>query len=95
MYSGVIHITRLANLGVEIAAGDLTLILITLSSTSKTISPPCRPEPDGRRSAEISLCCLLDEGVSGVVVEAFMKLIGVIRELGLRVLSSRGSSKYD
>lgn len=84
-----------------IVTGDkgecLTLMLIALSSTNNIVSPAgCLvsdvvDSPAGF-STGLSACL----SVSGVFTEeASMKLVGVIRELGVRGSWLRGRSKYE
>ena len=74
----------------------LTLMLMALSSTSKITSPLDFSVSDGDPFAGIPTDFSADNCASGVLAEeASMKVIGVMRELGVRGSSFRGRSKYE
>jgi hypothetical protein len=82
--------------GVLLAMGSLTLMLMELSSTS-SITFPIRLSSSGADgSTECSMRRSIAESASGVfAMEAFMKLVGVMTEFGVRASSLRGRSKYE
>ena len=69
-------------------------MLIALSSTRRMTSPLCCLSPDADPTAGVPVERSSDAGVSGVsAAEASMKVIGVMRELGVRESGFRGRSK--
>jgi hypothetical protein len=82
--------------GVLLAMGSLTLMLMELSSTSSITFPTRLSSFDADGSTEGSLWRSIAESGSGVfAMEAFMKLVGVMTEFGVRASSLRGRSKYE
>jgi hypothetical protein len=82
--------------GVLLATGSLTLMLMELSSTSRITFPTRESSFGADCSSECSMWRPIAKSGSGVLAsEAFMKVVGVMTEFGVRVSSFRGRSKYE